>query len=182
MSVSHVIYYCFYLPNLTTLWVELLGNKIGYSFCSPPTSPPASLPSWDIDGIAGISATILVHEVRMAEEDRMLGSLMISYLLTWCVRINHWFALATKSSSVNCIQLLFLIDVARVKSALLFLMLSLFPFLPLPLINHFFYLLYFLRTPKKNGCCYWLPLKWQPIAWVRQHLLPILQIAFRYFE
>lgn len=90
--MSHEIY-CFYLPNLATLWVELLGNKIGYSFCSPPSPhsppPPASLPSWDIDGIAGISATILVYEVRMAEEDRILGSLMTPYLLTLCVRINH---------------------------------------------------------------------------------------------
>lgn len=58
-----------------------------------PSAPrpllPLPLPSWDIDGIAGISATILDHEVRMAEEDRILGSLMTTYLLTLCVRINH---------------------------------------------------------------------------------------------
>lgn len=55
----------------------------------PPPPLPLPLPSWDIDGIAGISATILDHEVRMAEEDRILGSLMTTYLLTLCVRINH---------------------------------------------------------------------------------------------
>lgn len=89
VSMSHVIYYYFYLPNLATLCVELLGNKIGYSFRPSPLPLPFPLPSWDIDGTAGISATILDHEVGMAEEDRILGPLLTTHLLTLCVRINH---------------------------------------------------------------------------------------------